>query len=489
MAEYQDRPHTQLAFILNLDEHWFTLRRFGPAESDLSQDPGIGHWFNLNSCIPAVEWISRTYLGMVLQQAEAEGLDVVYFFHLTILRNRVGYSVFAVTQIDPLAPLALPRTKADELASQISEITNASNSISTARTAVPGPSEASHKNSEWMLGEGMEDEDMALQAALFASVMGEGSGHSQPVPPTRPSIQETPSDKWEIKNARPAFSQPSSAGPSSTALVDASLEVSARRAREELARFQEEQGQALAEQLESDHMIASVLDGREGATATSPPRRRAPRPRREDEEEEEMIRRAIEASKREAQERGDDGDDDEHDITFEEDDMVLDDNEEEQAELERLMRQRRNQRREEEERDRMRLAARSSSPGLLNAAPEVPDHMFDLFGSGLLGSNAAHLNNRIYDDEDAELQAALKASLEGAHTEISIPPPPPPPARAPTVGDSSKAGRSNTAVAVNDEEEGEDESEEEEEEEPPQPTKHLSAEEMRRARLARFGGS
>lgn len=74
MKRYQNRPHTQLAFILNLDEHWFTLRRFGPAEPDLSKDPGNGHWFNLNSCIQEPEWVSRTYLGMVLQQAETEGI-------------------------------------------------------------------------------------------------------------------------------------------------------------------------------------------------------------------------------------------------------------------------------------------------------------------------------------------------------------------------------------------------------------------------------
>ena len=83
MEEYQDRPYTQLGFILNLEEHWFTLRRFGPAEPDLSADPGIGHWFNLNSCVDKVEWVSRTYLGMVLQQAEAEGLDSLLLFNLS----------------------------------------------------------------------------------------------------------------------------------------------------------------------------------------------------------------------------------------------------------------------------------------------------------------------------------------------------------------------------------------------------------------------
>ena len=78
MKAYQDRPFTQLAFVLNFEEHWFTLRRFGAAEPDLSKDPGVGHWFNLNSCIPEPEWVSRTYLGMVLQQAETEGVHISF---------------------------------------------------------------------------------------------------------------------------------------------------------------------------------------------------------------------------------------------------------------------------------------------------------------------------------------------------------------------------------------------------------------------------
>jgi Josephin len=57
---------SQRAFILNCDQHWFTLRRFGNSE-------GVGPWFNLNSSLDQPEWISETYLGMVLQRAEAEG--------------------------------------------------------------------------------------------------------------------------------------------------------------------------------------------------------------------------------------------------------------------------------------------------------------------------------------------------------------------------------------------------------------------------------
>lgn len=68
-------PSTQLGFILNLQQHWFTLRRFGPAEAKIDLDTGEGHWFNLNSFLPAPEWVGKLYLGMLLQQAEADGIS------------------------------------------------------------------------------------------------------------------------------------------------------------------------------------------------------------------------------------------------------------------------------------------------------------------------------------------------------------------------------------------------------------------------------
>lgn len=61
------QPHgihsARLAFVLNQNQHWYTLRRFGKN----------GHWFNLDSTKPSPQWISKTYLGMFLQQAEQEG--------------------------------------------------------------------------------------------------------------------------------------------------------------------------------------------------------------------------------------------------------------------------------------------------------------------------------------------------------------------------------------------------------------------------------
>ncbi|TFY74666.1 hypothetical protein EWM64_g9346, partial [Hericium alpestre] len=143
MRPYQDHPHTQLAFILNLNQHWFTLRRFGHASPQMDADDGNGHWFNLNSFLDGPEWVSKLYLGMVLQQAESE-----------------GYSVFVVTQIDPNAPLALPRTAADEVASTLSTPTSAAG-------ARPAPPSTSHKPPQQT---GFEDEDLELQAALQASI-------------------------------------------------------------------------------------------------------------------------------------------------------------------------------------------------------------------------------------------------------------------------------------------------------------------------------
>ncbi|KAJ7770222.1 Josephin-domain-containing protein, partial [Mycena maculata] len=156
MRPFHDHPETQLAFILNYEQHWFTLRRFGP------------HWFNLNS-FSEPEWISKLYLGMVLQQAEAD-----------------GYSVFAVTTADPSAP-TLPHTEADDLASTLPEPGSANGPIFQSFTS--HNTGGSSVNNQAI--QGMEDEDYELQAALQASLMGDVPielpppvvHHSIPLPP------------------------------------------------------------------------------------------------------------------------------------------------------------------------------------------------------------------------------------------------------------------------------------------------------------------
>lgn len=91
-------------------------------------------------------------------------------------------------------------------------------------------------------------------------------------------------------------------------------------------------------------------------------------------------------------------------------------------------------------------------------------------------------HDRVYDDEDSDLQAALRASLEGLPDGFvmpSTPPGPSVPPGLPILRRTEVEERPNIAV------------EEEVEEKPdptPEPTPQLTAEEIRMRRLARFGG-
>ncbi|RUS16564.1 ataxin-3-like protein [Endogone sp. FLAS-F59071] len=75
----------EFAFICNLQEHWYTLRRFAVPT----------RWYNLNSTLKEPQWISGTYLGMMLQQIKAE-----------------GYSIFVIRG-------TLPQSNADKLAATL----------------------------------------------------------------------------------------------------------------------------------------------------------------------------------------------------------------------------------------------------------------------------------------------------------------------------------------------------------------------------------
>jgi hypothetical protein len=92
----------QSAFILNLQNHWLPIRRFSSPN----------RWYNLNSFLDAPQWISPTFLAMVLSQAEEE-----------------GYNVFVVRPLDPTAlgdgengtTSALPESQADLVALELGE--------------------------------------------------------------------------------------------------------------------------------------------------------------------------------------------------------------------------------------------------------------------------------------------------------------------------------------------------------------------------------
>ncbi|VDN23017.1 unnamed protein product [Gongylonema pulchrum] len=61
-TSYRDNPTQGRAYICNLDEHWFTVRRLG------------FQWFALNSLLPTPRLISDTYLSLYFAQLINEGL-------------------------------------------------------------------------------------------------------------------------------------------------------------------------------------------------------------------------------------------------------------------------------------------------------------------------------------------------------------------------------------------------------------------------------
>ncbi|KAJ3191765.1 Ataxin-3 [Irineochytrium annulatum] len=65
--EVKADPAKADAFILNLSEHWFTIRRFGGSRQ---------RFMNLNSLLGAPEPVTETYLSVLLNALEGEGYSV-----------------------------------------------------------------------------------------------------------------------------------------------------------------------------------------------------------------------------------------------------------------------------------------------------------------------------------------------------------------------------------------------------------------------------
>ncbi|KAH8992774.1 Josephin-domain-containing protein [Lactarius hatsudake] len=351
----------QRAFILNYDQHWFTLRRFGNSE-------GAGYWFNLNSFLDRPEWIGETYLGMVLQQAEAE-----------------GYSTFVVMPTDPDHPL--PQTDGDVIATTLPPpASSGSQHLSTVHTPQPPA--------------GLEDEDLQLQAALQASLGEAGEGEVS-WKRTGSSVTTggvdtlTPIASMGFPSSSLLLSPPPIPPPSTRPAEQSTgnpVATSMSRNQALLERMRREQEAALREHYHDE--VADLEDDR--------PHRSSLGARNTVEDEDEQLRRAIAESAEMAREQG---------LTETDDGSVG-----------------------------------------VGVDPE-PAYT----GENTQGRSRS---DRVYDDEDPELQAALQASLGEAG-----------------YGDDDGEGDAAT------EETGSDTGER-----PQPPDENISIEEMRRRRLERFGG-
>lgn len=130
-SRFTAKDREQAAFILNLANHWIPLRRFSPHPQPTASTK---RWYNLNSFLPnGPEWISPTYLRMVLSQAEEEGYSVFCVRKATQGRRGEEESIEGVGWEDGGVGI-LPESEADRLAVVLGE--------PVSRTGAGGPDSA-----------------------------------------------------------------------------------------------------------------------------------------------------------------------------------------------------------------------------------------------------------------------------------------------------------------------------------------------------------
>ena len=318
-----------------------------------------------------------------------------------------------MTQADPDLPLALPRTDADMIAPTLPEPSSvsAANHERSLRPNFkePQPVESSSDHPEVL--EGFEDEDYQLQAALQASLMYGNLDQPSFSPRYIPTLQPT------INSSSPSSSgsvplDSGSRTPRSTQHIGGSMSLPGYQDVDPIV-ASAERNRLLLQRMKEEQEYAQRevwsgvdLTAEEHAALQARKEQR----QREEQEEAEAMRRAIEKSKAFARSQLKD-----------DEDIEIDD----------------------ENRD---MDVESS-------------HTHKSFVQG----------NRVYDDDDAELQAALKASLE--HMSPNHPPSQLP--KSPSnVEDTESIVSDTTSVA---------------EESTSNVTPAVSLDEIRRRRLARFG--
>ncbi|CAE6415574.1 unnamed protein product [Rhizoctonia solani] len=350
----------------------------------------------------------------------------------------------------------LPETEADLIAETLDpgDFGGQVQKISTTRTQ-SGPSNAITGAGSSSAPAGFENEDVELQRALQASIAagyGGGSIYEFPDEPaastSRPSAPPVRAPSLGLgyggDSGPPSRRTPIPAAddPPTPQFEDDPVAASAARAKLRLEQMQREQAAAM-QGLGGLGGLGGGYEVVDLDPAAAARRREAQdRVRRAREDEEEQIRRAMEAS----------------------------------------------------------LKAHGQGEGDDLSHYDTPPTMPGAFGAS---------GSRDYDDEDAELQAALKASLESHATSSATPAPvvpsgnaaaprapvPAPAAvRAPSAtAPSVPAPSASTAKPTEDDEEDEEDEEEQQAPAPSSPEVEAKAEvadpdEMRRRRLARFGG-
>lgn len=179
-----DAPEREKAFVLNLDSHWFTIRSFGTTSK---------FWYNLNSFLAEPAWIGNNYLGTLLHTAESE-----------------GYSIFIVQASEGSAGQGLRESDADQIADHLPPPGAASASSSVNSTSLGLRPEAKSQPSGSSLpsvgnfggaastfGFGDDEDDAELQAALSASLAQHNAAGDAPDTPSRSRVRQVRTSSTE----------------------------------------------------------------------------------------------------------------------------------------------------------------------------------------------------------------------------------------------------------------------------------------------------
>ncbi|KAI9002588.1 Josephin-domain-containing protein [Hyaloraphidium curvatum] len=193
-ASAREDPVNETAYICNLREHWFTLRRFGLVPPK--------RWYDCNSLMEQPKVISDTYLGMLIAQLKQDGYTIFVVrgsFPQCEADLRAGMlpepPAAAYSSAPPVAPPA--RAPFGGAGYTLGGSGGGSREADLARQAasllggiaVPGlpPSEAVPAGTEM-------DEDEMLRAAIEASLRDTAAAGSvaQPEPSARPPAPPQP---------------------------------------------------------------------------------------------------------------------------------------------------------------------------------------------------------------------------------------------------------------------------------------------------------
>lgn len=125
----QSDPTTQLAYICNFKEHWYSIRKFAGT-----------YWFNLNSLFKKPQYVSDTYLSVLLAQLVTD-----------------GYSIFIVNG-------NLPQCQADDT------LIGVPKEVLMAQYAAPIEAKKTVNRSQFYENNFDDDDDDNMRAAIEASL-------------------------------------------------------------------------------------------------------------------------------------------------------------------------------------------------------------------------------------------------------------------------------------------------------------------------------